>query len=49
MTLLRAHSESMLGTNWIQESNFLGRQAELHRGLRDIVIERGGIERVAFR
>jgi hypothetical protein len=46
MTLLRAHSESM---NWIQESNFLGAQAELHRGLREIVIARGAIERAAFR
>jgi hypothetical protein len=46
MTLLRAHSESM---NWIQESNILGTQNELHRGLREIVIERGGIERAAFR
>ena len=33
----------------LQESNFLGTQAELHRGLRDIMIEQGGIERVAFR
>jgi DNA-binding MarR family transcriptional regulator len=49
MTLSASHSESMLGTNWIEESNFLGTHAELHRRFPRIVIEtkrhrKGGVQ-----